>query len=56
MWYIGKALQLIGLAQVLIGLYIGFSQNDLRAELKIAVMGVAIFAICRLLEVRFGKR
>lgn len=41
--------------QVLGGLYIGFSQNDLAAELKIALIGVAVFGIGRLLEIKFGK-
>ncbi|MCG8603660.1 hypothetical protein MJD09_01490 [bacterium] len=50
MWYIAKALQLIGLAQVLGGLYIGISQNDLTAELKIAMIGVVIFGVGRFLE------
>jgi hypothetical protein len=49
-WYIAKGLQIIGLVQVLIGIYVGISQNDLGAELKIAMIGVAIFAVARLLE------
>ena len=55
MWYFGKVLEIIGLAQVLGGLYIGISQNDLGAEIKIAVIGVALFAVGRLIETRFGK-
>ncbi len=50
MWYVAKALEIVGLVQVLGGLYIGFSQNDLGAELKIAVIGIAIFFVGRLLE------
>ncbi len=56
MWYIGKALQIIGLVQVLFGIYVGFSQDDLGAGLRIAMMGVAIFIVGRILEVRFGRR
>ncbi len=56
MWYVGKALQIIGLVQVLFGLYIGFSHNDLGAELKIAIIGLGIFVVGRLLEVKGGKR
>lgn len=56
MWYLAKGLQIIGLVQVLGGLYIGFSQNDLGAELKIAVIGVAIFGVGRFLEIKFGKQ
>ncbi len=44
MWYIAKGLQIIGLAQVLGGLFIGISQDDLAAELKIAIIGVVILA------------
>ena len=56
MWYVAKGLQIIGLFEVLVGLYVGFSQNDLAAELKIAIMGVAIFVIGRLIEKRVGER
>ena len=56
MWYIAKALQLIGLVQVLGGLYIGFSQNDQAAELKIAVIGIAIFAIGRIIEMKSSNK
>ena len=55
MWYLAKGLQIIGLVQVLIGLFIGFSEDNLRAELKIAIIGVAIFAVGRLVETRFGR-
>ncbi len=55
MWYLAKALQIFGLVQVLVGLFIGFSQDDLGAELKIAMIGVAIFGVGRLLEIKFGK-
>lgn len=54
-WYIAKALQVIGLVQVLAGLFIGISQDDLRTELKIAIIGVAIFVVGRFLESRFSK-
>ncbi|HEX9652762.1 MAG TPA: hypothetical protein VGA99_03550 [bacterium] len=54
MWYIAKGIQIIGLVQVLIGLFVGFSQDDLSAELKIAIIGVVIFAAGRLLEKRFS--
>lgn len=55
MWYFAKILQVIGLAQVLGGVYIGISQDDLGLELKIAVIGVAIFGVGRLIELKFGK-
>lgn len=55
MWYFAKILEIIGLAQVLGGLYLGISQDDLRLELKIALVGIVIFGIGRLLETKFGK-
>jgi len=55
MWYVAKGLQVIGLAQVLIGLFIGISQDDLALELKIALIGVGIFGVGRFLEKRFSK-
>ncbi len=55
MWYIAKALQIIGLGQVFIGVFIGISQDDLTTELKIAAIGLGIFLIGRLMEKRFTK-
>lgn len=52
MWYIAKGLQIIGLVQVLIGIVIGISEDNLGAELKIAIIGVAIFFAGRFLEGR----
>ena len=56
MWYVAKALQMIGMAQVLIGLFIGISSDDLRTEMKIAFIGIVIFGVGRLLEIKFGKK
>ncbi len=50
MWYIAKVLQAIGLVQVVVGLYIGFSQDNLSVELKFAMIGVAIFGVGWLIE------
>ncbi len=55
MWYIAKALQTIGLAQVLIGVFIGILQDNLTVEYKIAAIGLGIFLIGRLMEKRFTK-
>ncbi|MFQ5708344.1 MAG: hypothetical protein ACE5HO_12885 [bacterium] len=55
MWYIAKGLQIIGMIEVLIGLFIGFSQDNLRTELKFAIVGVVIFGVGRLLEKKFAK-
>lgn len=56
MWYIAKALQIIGMSNVLFGLYIGFSQDNLRTELRFAIIGIVIFGIGRLIESKFLKR
>ena len=55
MWYFAKALQTIGLAQVLIGVFVGISQDNLATEYKIAAIGIAFFLIGRLVEQRFTK-
>lgn len=50
MWYFAKALQIIGMIEVLVGIIIGISQDDLGAEYKFALVGVAIFLVGRFLE------
>ena len=55
MWYVAKALQTIGLAQVLIGVFIGILQDNLVVEYKIAAIGLGIFIIGRLIESKFMK-
>ena len=55
MWYVAKALQTIGLAQVLIGVFVGISQDNLATEYKIAAIGLGIFFIGRLMEKRFTR-
>ena len=55
MCYIDKGLHTIGLGQVLIGVFIGISQDNLATEYKIAAIGLAFFLIGRLVEQRFTK-
>lgn len=55
-WYLAKALQIIGLGQVLLGLLIGIPKDDLKLELQYAIIGVAVFLVGRLLETKFSKR
>ena len=55
MWYVAKALQTIGLAQVFIGVVIGILQDNLAAEYKIAAIGLGIFILGRLIESKFMK-
>lgn len=55
LWYLAKALQIIGLGQVLLGLLIGIPRDDLKLELKYAIIGVAVFLVGRLLETKFSK-
>ncbi|MCH7753727.1 hypothetical protein IH970_01205 [candidate division KSB1 bacterium] len=55
MWYIAKALQTIGLAQVLIGVFVGIFQDNLAVEYKIAAVGLGIFIMGRLIESKSKK-
>ncbi|MFQ5865486.1 MAG: hypothetical protein ACE5IW_09685 [bacterium] len=55
MWYIAKGLQAIGLIEVLFGLYIGFSQDNLSTEFRFAIMGIAIFGIGWFIEKKILK-
>ena len=55
MWYIAKALQMLGLAQVLIGVFVGISQDNLATEYKIAAIGLGFFLIGRLVEGKSKK-
>ena len=55
MWYVAKGLQIIGLGQVLIGFFVGVSQDDLASEYKIALVGVIIFLLGRLVEKKFTR-
>ncbi len=55
MWYIAKALQTIGLAQVLIGVFVGILQDNLATEYKIAAIGLGIFIMGRLMEGKVSK-
>lgn len=48
---VGKALQLIGLAQVLFGLFYGI-QGDMMRELYLFVAGLIIFVVGRWIEKR----
>ncbi|MFQ5824246.1 MAG: hypothetical protein ACE5JB_09350 [bacterium] len=52
MWFIAKGLQAIGLIEVLFGLYLGFSQDNLSAEFKFAMLGVTIFGVGWFIEKR----
>ncbi len=55
MWYIAKALQMLGLAQVLIGVFVGILQDNLATEYKIAAIGLGIFLIGLLVESKSKK-
>ena len=52
MFLLAKALQAVGFADVGYGLYLGLTQGDLRKELFMALTGLAIFWVGRLLEAR----
>jgi hypothetical protein len=47
-----KVLQAVGFAHVGIGLYLGVTQDDMWKELYLALSGLALFAVGRMLEPR----
>jgi len=49
-WWIAKFIQAVGLFEVLYGLYIGFSEDDLGREFRIAGIGILIFGVGWLIE------
>jgi hypothetical protein len=52
-FYVGKVLQLIGISNVGFGLFYGMTHADgLRFELKMLIVGSAVFFLGRLLEGR----
>jgi hypothetical protein len=50
LWWIAKFIQAIGLFEVLHGLYLGLSEDNLGLEFRIAGIGILIFGIGWLLE------
>jgi hypothetical protein len=52
----GKALQAAGIALIPLALYYGIARNDLRAELRVWVAGLAIFGVGWLLERNLSRR
>lgn len=52
-YYLGKALQLIGMANLLVGLYVGLTEEGgMGPELSLFLIGSLLFMIGRLLERR----
>ena len=52
MFFLAKALQAVGFANVGLGLWLGVMHDDMWKELYLAVSGVAFFWVGRLLEPR----
>jgi hypothetical protein len=51
MFYVAKVLQALGLADVAYAVYLGIAQDILMAEeIVLALVGVAVFALGRMLE------
>jgi hypothetical protein len=50
LWFVGKALQIIGMFEVLYGLIIGFAEDSMASEMKFAGIGIAIFLVGWLVE------
>jgi len=55
-WWIAKFIQAIGLFEVLHGLYIGLSEDNLSQEFRIAGVGILIFGVGWLIEKWVGRR
>lgn len=51
-YYLGKALQLIGMANLLVGLYVGLVEGGMWPELYLLLIGSLLFIIGQLLERR----
>jgi hypothetical protein len=51
-FFLAKALQAVGFANVGLGLWLGVAHDDMWNELYLALSGVAFFGIGRLLERR----
>jgi hypothetical protein len=49
-WWIAKFIQALGLFEVLYGLYVGISEENLGLEFRIAGIGVLIFGAGWLIE------
>ena len=52
MFIVAKGLQAAGIAYVAYGIWAGVTRDDLWAELYMALLGLAVFGIGRLLERR----
>ena len=52
MFLFTKLLQAVGFAHVALGLYLGIAYDDMWKELYLALSGLALFSIGRLLEPR----
>jgi len=54
MFYLAKFLQAVGFADVGYALFIGISQENLGREYRLALVGIAIFYVGRLIEQRLS--
>ena len=52
MFLFAKLLQAVGFAHVALGLYLGIAHDDMWKELYLALSGLALFTVGRLLERR----
>ena len=52
MFYLAKFLQAVGFADVGYAIFVGITQEDLSGEYRLALIGVVIFYIGRLIESR----
>ena len=54
-FYLGRAVQVIAMVQLLYALYTGFILDDWKGEMWMLAVGAALFMTGRLIERRFAK-
>ena len=54
-YYIGRAVQIIGMLELGYALYVGYNQGEWKAELGHLALGSLLFIAGRFLERRFAK-
>ena len=54
-FYIGRSLQVVGMAELAWALYVGFVRGDWKSELVNLAFGALLFLTGRLLERRFAR-
>ena len=54
-YYLGRAVQLVAMIQLVMGLYVGFVLDDWKTELWLLAAGAALFLAGRAIERRYAR-